>query len=352
MQLNPKIAVLPAYQPEQSMLEIVRKLSESGFEIVVIDDGSGALYRSLFEQVTPIAHLVQYDENHGKGYALKQGFLYIQQNYQPHYSVVTLDADGQHRVEDALRIGEAVEQNPSHLILGSRSFDENVPFRSQLGNTFTRWVYRLSTGISVRDTQTGLRGFSNELLEFMLNIQGDRYEYEMNMLLDCTREKIQIQELDIPTIYHDNNSGSHFSTIKDSARIYKEILKFSASSFFSFLLDYGLFALFNLVFGFVFGTWSLVFANVASRIISATVNFTLNRKLVFRSDKNLLHSALQYILLAIIILIGNTFVLNLLVNHLMIASLLAKIITEVAFFLGSWFVQRTIIFRKKKSTAI
>ena len=96
------------------------------------------------------------------------------------------------------------------------------------------------TGVAVSDTQTGLRAFSAELLDFMSRISGSRYEYEMNMLASCAKKGIPIREVPIRTIYHDKeNSCSHFRRIRDSVRIYRELFKFFLSSFSSFLLDSG-----------------------------------------------------------------------------------------------------------------
>lgn len=104
------------------------------------------------------------------------------------------------------------------------------------------------TGVSVSDTQTGMRAFSSKLLEFMVNIPGERYEYEMNVLVACAKEGISIIELPIQTIYHDKgNSCSHFRKVRDSIRIYGQLFKFSFVSFSSFLLDCGLFVLLTLL---------------------------------------------------------------------------------------------------------
>ena len=95
--------------------------------------------------------------------------------------------------------------------------------------------------MKVHDTQTGLRAFRTELIPVLRDIPGERYEYEMNVLLRFARDKIRILEHEIETIYIDNNAQSHFDTVKDSVRIYKEIFKFSAFSFVGFLVDYSLY---------------------------------------------------------------------------------------------------------------
>ena len=133
------------------------------------------------------------------------------------------DKDWINCVEDVLAICSIAEKAPNTLVLGSRKLKENEPLRSKFGNTVTRCVSYISTGLKVHDTQTGLRAFRTDLIPVLRDISGERYEYERNVLLRCARDKIRILEHEIETIY-ENNVQSHFDTVKDSVRIYKEIL--------------------------------------------------------------------------------------------------------------------------------
>ncbi len=257
-----------------------------------------------------------------------------------------MDADGQHQISDAIRICEAAEKKPDTLILGSRALKEGVPLRSRMGNSITRGVFAVSTGLHIHDTQTGLRAFSSRLAAVMREIPGERYEYEMNVLLEFADKKWPVEEIEIPTVYFDNNSGSHFNTVKDSCRIYKEIAKFSASSFLSFLTDYSLYSVLTLLTG-EFGGIGLLASNVTARIVSSIVNFTLNRKFVFQSEIDLWKSALKYFSLAAAILIGDSVLLNMIVARTTLSPYVAKLITEFFFFVISWFVQHLFVFKKE-----
>ncbi|MDY5845231.1 MAG: bifunctional glycosyltransferase family 2/GtrA family protein [Coprococcus catus] len=335
------VALIPAYKPGDYLLDLTVKLKGKGFSVVIVDDGSGADYADFFLASTCFAEVLHHSENMGKGRALKTGINAISRYCTSDTVIVTVDADGQHCVEDALAICNIAQKAPNTLVLGSRKLKENVPLRSKFGNTVTRFVYYISTGLKVHDTQTGLRAFRAELIPVLRDIPGERYEYEMNVLLRFARDKIRILEHEIETIYIDNNAQSHFDTVKDSVRIYKEILKFSASSFVGFLVDYSLYSLL------LFITNNLCIANVAARIVSASVNFFLNRKFVFKSRGPLLRAALQYFLLAAGILIGNTFVLEFIVNAYGVNQMLAKIMTEVMFFILSWLIQKLIVFKRR-----
>lgn len=339
---NSMIALIPAYEPDSLMLDLMVQLKEADMDIILVNDGSSSSYTDLFEKASAYAIVITHPVNQGKGAALKTGMLYIQNHYKNTCIIVTVDADGQHRAEDALMLCHSVAQNQAALILGSRKLDSNVPWKSRLGNTITRHVFSAVTGLHIHDTQTGLRAFSAGLIPHLLAVPGDRYEYEMNVLLEFSRKQIPVLEQEIDTIYLDNNASSHFDALRDSYRIYREILKFSISSFVGFLVDYTMYGLFLLF------TGSLTAANICARLISASVNYTINRTYVFRSQNKIGKSLLQYFLLALVILTGNTIVLSFLVNHCLINKMLAKILTEILFFSVSWLVQKCIIFRKKE----
>lgn len=336
-----RIALIPAYEPDGHFLKLAEEISLAGLQLIIVDDGSGSAYTKLFQKAGKYAVILTHSKNRGKGCALKTGLTYIQEHFPDGCAVVTMDSDGQHSVRDALRLCSYAEVRPDTLILGSRALKEDVPLRSRFGNSVTRFIYRLATGLSVHDTQTGLRAFGSGLLPFLISISGQRYEYEMNVLLACARQKIPITELEIETIYMDKNKSSHFDTVKDSWRVYKEILKFSASSFISFMVDYGLYSLLLLL------TGNLTVSNISARIVSATVNYTVNRKLVFQSKDGVAQSAVQYMLLAAVILAGNTLLLNVLADILGMNRYFAKLLAELLFAAISWLIQHFVIFRMK-----
>ena len=335
-----RIALIPAYQPGDPLLGILQKLYAADYQVIVVDDGSGEGYGPVFKVAERYATVLTHPENRGKGEALKTGLRYIREHFSLPYTVVTVDADGQHRIGDICLVMEASEAHPEALILGSRQLGSGTPLRSKMGNTITRWVYRLSTGSAVHDTQTGLRGFTDKTVDRLLEIPGSRYEYEMNVLMEFSKTRIPIREVPIETVYMDNNSASHFDTVKDSFRIYKEILKFSASSLTSFLVDYGLFCLLSVI------TGQLVLANVTARIVSASFNYTMNKYLVFGHRGKTAQSAASYFLLAALLLILNTGILRVLTT-LGINQFAAKIGTELLLFILSYTAQHTVVFKKE-----
>ena len=364
---NRYIALIPAYEPEQKLIGLTADLREKGFDIVVVDDGSGPEYRDIFGELEMQATVLTHTQNRGKGAALKTGLRYINKYMAYTESVrtaagtatvsgrdaviVTVDADGQHLPDDVLRVAEISAGRRDALVLGSRALGKDIPARSRFGNTVTRHVYSAATGVRVHDTQTGLRAFHRSLIPRLLEIEGDRYEYEINMLMKLAAEGVPVIEERIETVYEDNNSGSHFRTFRDSFRVYKEILKFSASSLASFAVDYCMYALLLAVTGTAGIANGLIVSNIGARLVSGTVNYTLNKKLVFRSRTGFAKSAAQYVMLAAFILAGNTIVLSTLAGTLGINSLAAKLITEAVFFAISWTVQKYVIFFREDSGA-
>lgn len=220
-----RIVLIPSYEPDNKLVKLVNDLSKEEVDIVVINDGSNETFNNIFKCIENKAHLIRYKDNMGKGYALKEGLKYIKENYKNKYIIVTMDSDGQHTIKDAKRLIEYIENNQNVLAIGKRLRDKKIPLRSKLGNGITKFVFFLTTGVKVYDTQSGLRCFSDKLIDYMLNVDGDRFEYEMNILMMCAKNKIKMKEIVIETIYIDNNSGSHFNKFKDSYLIYKNIFK-------------------------------------------------------------------------------------------------------------------------------
>ena len=297
--------IIPAYKPDDRLPPYVEALKAAGVgKIIIVDDGSGESFQPLFGSIPQdeVVHIISYVPNGGKGVALKRGMQYALESCPEQAFVVTADSDGQHTVKDVLRMVESLSEDATGVLLGSRDFSQpDVPFKSRNGNRITSTVFKLLYGVWVSDTQTGLRGFAREHLPMMIAVKGDRYEYEMNVLIECAHKRLPMRALPIQTVYENNNEGSHFRAVRDSVRIYSVILagffRFISASLMSFLVDYGLYLLLNnlfksaapvmtqeLDFFFLHFVPHIALATVTARVLSGIFNFTLNRKFVF-SDK-------------------------------------------------------------------
>lgn len=225
-----KIAVIPSLEPDHKLLVLLEELKQNNYHIIVINDGSSKDYDNIFLEAKKYAEVITHNQNRGKGAALKTAFTFIENNFKD-YLVITLDSDGQHKVRDANKLIAYLDQNKDYLVLGKRPRGKKTPLRSKIGNSLTRFIFSKVTSLDIYDTQTGLRAFSHTLMPYMLNLPGEGFEYEMNMLMYASLNNIKIKELEIETIYFNNNKKSHFNTFKDSFKIYKEIFKFASSSF-------------------------------------------------------------------------------------------------------------------------
>ena len=363
------IVLIPAYEPDARLVTLVTDLVQAapGTHIVVVDDGSGPASRPVFDAVRALgAEVIGHTVNQGKGYSLKVGFRHILTRY-PGADVVSADSDGQHRMRDILRVAARVQQHAEQhtgrpdapLVLGGRRFTGQVPLRSRLGNTLARQAFRFTTARSIHDTQTGLRGYPARLLEGLIGVEGDRFEYELNTLLEASAAGRAIDEIDIETVYLDGNRSSHFRSVVDSLRVMRPLLVFGAVSFGSFLVD--LVALQVLV----AATGSLGLGVVGARLISAGMNFLLNRTLVFsiapvssnagpprrdgrqprRHPHRLRREAAAYAGLAVSLLAASYVGLTLLTG-VGVPLLAAKLLIDVGLYLVSFQVQRRVVFAR------
>lgn len=341
--------LIPAFEPDERLIKLIQELKEkSDFNIVIVDDGSGFRFRSIFETAKKNGCTVlTHETNLGKGCALKTGLSYISSNHGDSLGVVTADADGQHLVDDIIRVAKAIPLSQQTIVLGVRKLVGNVPLKSTVGNAITRAIFGLVSGEKISDTQTGLRGFPFSMLPWLLSLEGKRFEYEMSMLLKAKGAGYQFMQIDIETVYIAGNNSTHFRMIRDSVLVYLPFFKFCFTGISSAVVDY------VLLFVFQWLTNNLLISVVAARVASSAVNYTINRYFVFISVKKARKTSTQliyyYILVTILLAINYT-LLRFLSQDLKINLFLSKVLTELALFCISYVVQHFIIFKKLASS--
>ena len=332
--------LIPAYQPDARLPRLILELhrADPSTKIVVVDDGSGQKFSDIFEaSVTAGARVISYEHNRGKGYALREGFTWIRDVAgDSQECVVTADADGQHTLNDIFRVGRTCTDT-GKSVLGVREFVGHVPARSRIGNTATSALFWLATGWKLKDTQTGLRAFPVALLPALLEVQGDRYEYELRVLLHLAKFRHPVTQIPIETIYEAGNPTSHFRPLQDSARIWAPLLKFAASSGVATIIDYVLVLALNAL------TGALFFPVVVARMVSASVNFAMNRRVFEATGVPLRRSALRYAALAIAVVAGSYTMLAVLTGIGM-PLWIAKIIADTTMYLVSYSAQSRYVF--------
>ena len=281
------VVLIPAYKPDERLIELTRELIvDNGLDVLLVDDGGQEKFAHIFEACKKLgAEVAVHAVNMGKGRALKTGINAAMLKWPDMAGIVTADADGQHTPKDILRLIDALHAHPDKLVLGSRAFTGNVPFKSLWGNRITRFVYALASGVKVGDTQTGLRALPVSSLPEMARIDGERYEYEMNVLLK--------------------------------------------------LRDMGLG-----VFGF-----SALVSYALARIVSSQVNYNLNKYTVFggRGGKN---SMVKYYVLCVAQGLLGAALVQLLPGVIPLSAAIIKIPVDLVLFMLSYFIQRDYVFNK------
>jgi len=218
------VVTIPAFEPDEALTGLVRGLRMSFRTFVIVNDGSRRPCPPLDElRRTDGVIVLDHSENRGKGAALKTAFAEVLNRFPDAAGVVTVDADGQHLAEDVVRVSDALIASTDRLVLGVRTFGRDIPFRSKLGNLWTIAEFRLLTGNTVHDTQSGLRGIPLSLLARLANLPGERYEYEIRMLVTAALSSGGIAEVPIRTVYLDGNKSSHFRPLADTYRTQKAL---------------------------------------------------------------------------------------------------------------------------------
>ncbi len=327
--------VIPAYQPDTVLLDLVRGVRQP---VIVVDDGSGGTYQSIFSELEQYGHvsLLRHARNLGKGAALKTGLEFAMRWFPDAPGVVTADADGQHALEDILRVSGALSGD---LVLGVRTFGADVPLRSRIGNVVTRSVLRVLEGQTLTDTQTGLRGIPMGLIPELLQISANGYEFELDMLVASKRSGWRVTELPIRTIYTDQNRSSHFNPIRDSLRIYFVLLRFTLVALITAAIDNAVFL------GLFAASRNLPAAQAGARLLAMQFNYPAARRAVFHSHEPHSNTLPKYLFLVALSGTVSYLLIRMLAGSIGITA--AKLAVESGLFFFNFWIQRDFVFRRR-----
>ncbi len=350
------VILIPAYHPDEKLLTLLLQLREYKYNnIIVVNDGSGREYDAIFDKVKefPEVTLLDHAINMGKGAALKTGFNYICSNCPETSCVLTADSDGQHTPADIKRLSDDYDARPGNLILGTRSFDKDVPFRSLFGNRLTAFLMRLLLNIKVSDTQTGLRAIPVKFLPHLLQIPFNRYEFELEMLLLAKRMSLPIVEMPISTVYINGNESSHFNPLRDSFKIYIVLFRYAIVSILASTVDYLVFLPCILLLPELNGIkpeTNEILSVSAGRIAGAILQYCMIRKIVFRTKKSVLTTLPLYFLLVAASGTASYIIMNNLNRPTGWPDALTKLVAEAALFLANFLILREFIFHAPSNT--
>lgn len=352
--------LIPAYEPGNALPDYVSHLI--GLDIgpvLVVDDGSGPDYRPVFGALEGLegCTVLRHRENRGKGAALKTGIAYYLAHFSSCGGIITADCDGQHTPEDILAVCTALLRQPEALILGVRTFDQHTPLRSRMGNRAASLALSALCGISLRDTQTGLRGLPNGMLEALENLKGERFEYELHMLLLAHRMCVPMVQIPIHTLYFDGNRGSHFRTFRDLwpivALLAQGVVEYVGAAALSVVIDVGVYALLvKVLLRPLALPRRLFFSTVVARTLSSVANYACNRRLPLVQNRKILPTLAKYYALWAGQLCASFGLTWLLSGVLYLDDLLGKLLADLFLALVSYQVQLRWVFRVRKKAAV
>ncbi len=209
--------VIPVYNHGRQVGEVIRQTLTLGLPVFVVDDGSTDSTREIIGNISGLTTLY-HKENQGKGAALVTGFTAaLQQNCN---YAITIDADGQHKAEDAAALLQAVQDDRRALVVGNRQgmAGENVPWTSRFGRGFSNFWVRASGGPKVMDSQSGFRLYP--LPEAMqLEVRARRYQFEVEILVKARQQGMDVIEVPVQVVYQPKTLRvSHFRPWLDFMR--------------------------------------------------------------------------------------------------------------------------------------
>ena len=274
------VVLIPAYEPEEVLIPLTAELKENGFTVLVVNDGSGDAYQHVFDAVSEYATVTALAQNSGKGAALKAGMRYIKENMPDCENFITCDADGQHLVSDVIRVRDKLHAGEK-FVLTTRRRRRGIPLRSRIGNNLSRVVYTLLSNRWLSDNQSGLRGFCSSNIDWLINVEKNNYDYEMNVLYYAAKKGMRIATLPIEAIYIGNNESSHFNPIADTLKIYKSLFSLAMGKFISFFTCQTMILFISVLYGYR----SLFYTIPSVGFFAFGIEYFMSRIVFFRGTK-------------------------------------------------------------------
>jgi len=218
--------LIPAYNEGKYIKDVILECCRYDNDIIVVDDGStdntGELLKSIGDLPGRRVILIEHDVNKGKGEALKTGFRCAVEN--DYCGVVTIDADGQHKVSEIADFLNAVQKTNPDVIVGTRLKNtEGMPFIRLATNKFTSWLISVIAGKRINDVQSGFRYLGHNVLK-NIKLETKNFDTEPEILLKASWMDYKIINIPISTIYH-KDFVSHVNPFKDTLKFFKLIYK-------------------------------------------------------------------------------------------------------------------------------
>jgi len=224
------VLIIPVYNPTKRLVTLVQQLTDllSNSLIILVNDGSPKTSTEIFEQLKQTFNvtLLNHSCNLGKGQALKTAFNYCLEKKISTQGMITMDADGQHLIDDIVNLYDKFINDPQALWIGTRSFPKSTPWRSRFGNNVTAFIFKKLLQTSIKDTQSGLRAIPLDLIPKLVQLKTTGFEFELEMLIATIENHVEIKTIPIKTVYIDKNKHSNFNPILDSIKVYQVLFSY------------------------------------------------------------------------------------------------------------------------------
>lgn len=351
------IIIIPSLNPNQRLISLVDELIDTKIcRIVIVNDGSDMTCSSIFERLNNYKDVVvlNHKTNLGRGAALKTAFSYCIGNFKDCFGVVTATDDGQYKASEIIKVAQESERFQSCLILGERPLDEtNTSKIDYIGNKALRQAFRFLYDLKMSDPRTELRAIPMSELSWILKIKGQRYEYEVNMLIQAKRRNVKIKQIPIKISSFNLSEKSHYKTISDTTRIVMifllNICLYSAASVLSIVIDVGTFFICNtFIFSKVDVAFRLFMSTVISRTLSSMWDFSINRKFFTKGVGEFKTHLVRYYTLWFCQMMTSYFLLYMLHSVIKINASILKGMVDIFLAIISYKIQLRYVFSNTK----
>ncbi len=213
---------IPAYNEENNISKIIKKLQKITNKIIVCDDGSSDSTAKIAKEMGAL--VIQHEKNLGYGAAIRSIFLKAREENSE--SLITLDSDGQHRIEDIQTILKPLQNKEADLVIGSRFLNDdgkNVPSYRKVGIKFLTKLANTSLEDNITDSQSGFRGYSQEIIQNITPSESGM-GVSNEILIKASKQGLKIVEVPIIILY-DGNTSTH-NPISHGSSVLISTLKF------------------------------------------------------------------------------------------------------------------------------
>lgn len=327
------VILMPVYNPDERIVNYVKKLKENNYQVVLINDGSKSEYHSLFEKMVHDCKIISYPFFKGKGYAIKEGIHYIKEHLQDKKGIIILE--NEYDVMHINHIRTLINKNSQKMCVVHHK-----------GKRFLTKLFSMIYNKEFIDVDSELFAFSMNYIDQMMAV--DENCYEVQSLIQSVQNNQEIEEIQLENKqepFHLKNK-----TIQIMYVIFLHLIRFISSSIISSVIDVLLawILLDILKLWMTSDFWRIALSSLIARILSTIVNYVINKKYVFKGKNNSKQTAIRFLILTIVITILSTlFVYAASSLHIM-SEKLAKPVGDLLLFLLSYSAQTKWVFKSNE----